>query len=166
MAALALLRRDNGLLRSAALIVALICGSVPSSLAAPITIGTAYQDNAQSTCATGSALFCFIDFAPVPSNKQLVLTHVTCQITSSANPVLTRVALLVLTSTGATTQHQNTLVPVQVTASGSNRAVNHPIVQLVKPTFKPRITANLTQGDFFLLSCNVMGTITDTAPPV
>jgi hypothetical protein len=59
-------------------LTAAFCASIPlaGSNAAPIIVGTYYEDNASATCPSSSV--CDVTFSRIPAGEPVLITHVSC----------------------------------------------------------------------------------------
>ena len=152
-----LLQRSNRV----ALLGALLLAPVTPSFAAPTIIGQSFEDFAISTCATGSADICTVEFPALPEGAEAILTHASCFANITASSNIFRFTLAVVTPAGGATGLSNALLPLQVGAAGSIKSIqaNQTIVQLVRTDHKVRITLDLFTGDITQLACNIMGIV-------
>ena len=162
-----LLRKNLSRSLTAALAI-LVAGPSILSHAAPITIGTTYQDRAVTLCPTVNKQ-CSLPLTAVPTNKELILTHAACYIQTTLNANYGRLRLVVLNPGGSVIGPNSPLIPTIVGATSNVRywQLNHPIQQLVKPGHKPQISVELQAAntDIFVVECTITGTISD-APPI
>jgi len=156
MTGFSLLRRFNRI----ALLSALFSAPVTPSFAVPIEVGGFYiQDFAISTCATGPADVCTVEFPAFPEDLEALLTHASCFANITASSSTFRFTLAVVTPAGGATGLSNALLPLQVGATASVKSIeaNQTISQLVRANHKVRITLDLFTGDITQLACNIMG---------
>jgi hypothetical protein len=141
------------------LLGALLLAPATPSLAAPTIIEESFQDFAISTCTTGPADVCTVEFPALPLTFEAILTHASCFANITANSSIFRFTLAVVTPAGGATGLSNALLPLQVGATTAVKSIeaNQTIVQLVRDDHKVRITMDLFTGDITQLACNIMG---------
>jgi hypothetical protein len=142
-----------------ALLGALLLAPATPSFAVPTLIGATFQDFAISTCATGPADVCTVEFPAVGDGEVEILTHASCFANITASSSIFRFTLAVVTPAGGATGLSNALLPLQVGATTAVKSIeaNQTIVQLVREDHKVRITMDLFTGDITQLACNIMG---------
>jgi len=154
MIGFALFRRFNRIV----LLGALLSAPVMPAFALT-TIEGVFQDFAISTCATGPADVCTVEFPALPEGEAASVTHVSCFANVTASSSIFRFTLAVVTPAGGATGLSNALLPLQVGAIASVKSieVNQTIVAIVRPDYRVRITVDLFAGDITQLACNIMG---------
>lgn len=144
-----------------ALLGALLFTPVTPAFAVPTFIAGTFQDFAISTCATGPADVCTVEFPALPEGVEGILTHASCFVNMIPSSTIFRFTLATVTPAGGATGLSSALLPLQVGATASVKSIeaNQTIVHLVREDYKVRITMDLFTGDITQLACNIMGTL-------